>query len=459
MSRLKAKHKLQNGKYTIVDCLGQGGFGITYLAEQTNLGRNVAIKEFFLKEHCNRDADTSCVTIPSEGSYELVNRFKEKFIKEAKTIATLNHPHIIKIFDVFEENNTAYFVMDYVDNGNLNIMTTDHPLEENVALRYIQQIGNALDYLHNRNILHLDIKPSNILINNKSEAVLIDFGISKKYDDVGDETSSTPVGISRGYAPLEQYNNGVKKFTPATDIYSLGATLYQMLIGKRPPEASVINEEGLPTSMENVSTDAWQCVLDFMQSKRKDRPQNMREALKLLSRWEKSTHGLNLKKTFNRFNKTANRQKKSIIHILPSKIPNIFTLAKQNFSDFARFRYYIGISLNIVFSLYWWIEVLSGGKYDPDWDFHYSLFVQVMIALLYLCAGILEIIRLYGKISALWGLIGCNFLFWFFYMSFLATDSKTGITHMDLGIIPMLIAWITCACFTFYIDKKGRINY
>ena len=93
---------LQGGNYQIDDILGQGGFGITYLAVQRGLGRRVAIKEFFLKEHCNRDSSTLNVSIPSEGSREMVERFKLKFLKEARTIATLHHPNIISIFDVFE---------------------------------------------------------------------------------------------------------------------------------------------------------------------------------------------------------------------------------------------------------------------------------------------------------------------------------------------------------------------
>lgn len=100
MSQLQLHHTLQAGKYSIIKTLGQGGFGITYLSEQSNLGRKVAIKEFFLKEHCNRDTETSHVTIPSEGSREMVNRFKEKFLKEARTIAGLSHPNIVKITTV-----------------------------------------------------------------------------------------------------------------------------------------------------------------------------------------------------------------------------------------------------------------------------------------------------------------------------------------------------------------------
>lgn len=288
MTQLQEHYSLQNGKYIVVRCLGQGGFGITYLAEQTNLGRKVAIKEFFLKEHCNRDNETSHVTIPSEGSREMVNRFKEKFLKEARTIAGLAHPNIVKIYDVFEENETAYFVMDYIDNGDLKTISEGTPLPEDIAVKYIIPISDALEYLHGNNILHLDIKPSNILISKKREAILIDFGISKRYDGEGDETSSTPVGFSKGYAPLEQYNEGVKKFSPSTDIYSLGATIYRLVTGLVPPEASLIYEDGLPSSYPNVSKEAWMCITAFMQPKRKDRPQTIQEAKKYIQKWVES---------------------------------------------------------------------------------------------------------------------------------------------------------------------------
>lgn len=310
---LKCHNQLQLGKYTIIKTLGQGGFGITYLAEQSNLGRKVAIKEFFLKEHCNRDSETSHVTIPSGGSREMINRFKEKFLKEARTIAGLSHPNIVKIYDVFEENGTAYFVMDYIDNGDLKTLTKDSPIPENIAAKYISQISDALEYLHRKNILHLDIKPSNILINRNQEAILIDFGISKKYDGGGDETSSTPVGISKGYAPLEQYNEGVKKFAPSSDIYSLGATIYKLVTGQVPPEAALINEDGLPSSFPNVSKEAWRCITKFMQPKRKDRPQTIQDAKKYIQKWVDSQNSKSIdwndgiKKIIFNGKETANR--------------------------------------------------------------------------------------------------------------------------------------------------------
>ena len=141
-----------------------------------------------------------------------------------------------------------------------------------------------MSYIHGRKILHLDIKPSNILFRKADEAVLIDFGISKHYDEAGgSQTSSTPVGVSRGYAPLEQNKSGgVSQFTPATDIYSLGATLYKLLTGQTPPDADEVNEDGLPPLPSSVSSSVRMAVEKATSPRRKDRPQNLDVFLNLL---------------------------------------------------------------------------------------------------------------------------------------------------------------------------------
>ena len=279
---------LQSGKYRITRVLGQGGFGITYEAEQVALHRRVAIKEFFMKDYCDRDEATSRVTLgSSSGSKELVERFLLKFIKEAQTIAALNHPNIVKIIDIFEENGTAYYVMQYVDGGSLADLCKDgHRLPEKEALYYTRQIALALDYLHHRPepMNHLDIKPSNVLLDENGNAVLIDFGISKRYDEKGGQTSSTPVGISHGFSPLEQYKDGgVKEFSPATDIYSLGATLFFLLTGQTPPSASEVNEDGLPPFPLTISESTQMAIIKAMSPRRKDRPQSIDSFFALLS--------------------------------------------------------------------------------------------------------------------------------------------------------------------------------
>ena len=128
--QLKPGSKLQNGKYEIVRTLGQGGFGITYEAEQVALHRRVAIKEFFMKDYCDRDESTSHVTLgTSSGSKELVVKFRTKFVREAQMIASQDHPHIVKIYDVFEENGTAYYVMEFLEGGSLaDLVKKEGPL-------------------------------------------------------------------------------------------------------------------------------------------------------------------------------------------------------------------------------------------------------------------------------------------------------------------------------------------
>ena len=277
---LQAGALLKNGEYKIEKVLGQGGFGITYLAEQTSLGRKVAIKEFFMKEHCERDSGTSYISVPSSGSRELVDRFRQKFIKEARNIASLEHKHIVPIIDVFEENGTAYYVMKYFSGGSLSFNSA---IPEDVALRYTKQLASALRFIHQKRMMHLDIKPSNILLDDEDNVVLIDFGLAKQYDNAGQQTSTTPVGISHGYAPIEQYRSGgVSAFSPATDIYSLGATLYKLLTGTTPPEAMDIVATGVPACPANVSAETWNAVKSAMQPTASSRPQSVDEFLMLV---------------------------------------------------------------------------------------------------------------------------------------------------------------------------------
>ena len=275
---------LQGGKYRIERELGHGGFGVTYLAVQVGLNRRVAIKEFFMSEYCNRDAETSHVSVPSEGSKELVAKFRNKFVKEAQNIASLKHPHIISIHDVFEDNGTAYYVMEYLDHGSLaDLVKQRGRLPEADALRYIRQIADALRYIHARKMSHLDVKPGNILVDEEDHAVLIDFGLSKRYDDEGNQTSTTPVGISHGYAPLEQYKKGgVGTFSPATDIYSLGATLYKLITGATPPDANDILTDGLPAHPDVMSLPVYEAIEQAMQPNKNHRPQSVEAFLALL---------------------------------------------------------------------------------------------------------------------------------------------------------------------------------
>lgn len=280
--QLKPGTLLQGGKYEIERVIGQGGFGITYLASQVLYGKRVCIKEFFFKDYCIRNT-VGDVTSVTEGNRDIVDRFLNKFLKEAKIISSLNHPNIVRILDVFEENNTAYYVMEYVNGYSLADRVNKYgALNENDAVGYIKQVAGALDYIHQQRINHLDVKPANIMIRRSdNKAILIDFGVSKQYDVFGGQTSTTPVGISHGYAPMEQYNaGGVSSFSPQTDIYSLGATLYKLVTGKTPPQAGEILNDGLPGLPSTVSENVAETIKKSMQVRKLDRYNNIDEFLR-----------------------------------------------------------------------------------------------------------------------------------------------------------------------------------
>ena len=278
---------LQGGKYRIEKVLGQGGFGITYLATQDILNRKVAIKEFFFKEFCEREDGTNTITLGTQSNKATVEKFLKKFIKEAQTISALHHPNIVQIHDIFRENNTAYYVMEYIDGKSLgDILKTQGALPETKAVEIINKVAVALDYIHTKNINHLDVKPNNIMVrHNDGEVILIDFGVAKQYDEETKEgTTTTPVGISHGYSPSEQYKrNGVSSFSPESDIYSLGATLYKMVTGITPPEAIEVAQEGLPEMPSHISDACKSVIRKSMMLNKADRPHNIAQFLDILN--------------------------------------------------------------------------------------------------------------------------------------------------------------------------------
>lgn len=275
---------LQGGKYKIVRFISSGGFGCTYEAEHVMLGERIAVKEFFVKDFCNRDATTLHVTVGTLSKKGLVEKLKRKFVDEARSVFQLHHPGIVRVIDIFEENGTAYYVMDYIDGPSLHeLVKRRGALPEAEALGYVRQVAVALQYVHEHNRLHLDIKPGNIMVDGSGHAVLIDFGASKQYDEQDGENTSTLLGKTPGYAPLEQMGNDVVKFLPATDIYALGATLYKLLTGETPPSANLLaSGEELPPLPSSVSPATRRAVSAAMQTNKRHRPQTMREFLSLL---------------------------------------------------------------------------------------------------------------------------------------------------------------------------------
>ena len=272
---------LQGGKYIIKRVLGQGGFGITYLAEQVSLKREVAVKEFFMRDLCDRDEASGEIKSLSQSSATQVERYRKKFHNEALLLAQLDHPHIISVIDVFEQNGTVYYSMPFLKAGSLKaFVESNGKLSEERALRYISQIASALKYMHEEeHLCHLDVKPANILVDGKDNAVIIDFGISKHYDTEGNETTSTPICLSECFAPIEQYQQMLSEFSPSSDVYSLGATLYYLITGKTPPSALALAQGDYLVFDDSLSSNTRDLVEKAMKVSLRDRLQNVNSFL------------------------------------------------------------------------------------------------------------------------------------------------------------------------------------
>lgn len=274
-------------RYHIEKVLGQGSFGITYLARielagslgnlQTDV--TVAVKEFFMRDINERSGTNVMIGSNSDLFYN----YRKDFMREARNLSKLKHPHIVQVLESFEENNTAYFSMEYIEGGNLNeYIESNGCLSERESLKCISQIIEALSCMHNNWMLHLDLKPLNIMRRNNGDLVLIDFGLSKQFNSDGEPESSTRIGGGTlGYAPLEQSNyrkeNG---FSPTLDIYALGGTLYKMLTGKTPPDASSVFNDGFPEDeMRNkgICQDIISLLLWVMEPMKRKRLQTMED--------------------------------------------------------------------------------------------------------------------------------------------------------------------------------------
>lgn len=240
--------------YHIEEVLGQGGYGITYkvwaVTKEGQIPVKVpfAIKEHFVNGRCHRAADGVTVEYSQEAAEDVEESLKD-FVKEGRLLNKICQADdeaakfIVPVNEVIEANNTAYFVMQYLEGGSLRRMVLNSgAMMEERALTLIKPIARAVDFIHHHKVLHMDIKPENIvmhrnLLTGQEEPVLIDFGVSLHFNKKGGLTSKhTSFGHTEGFSPIEQYG-AVESFAPWIDVYALGATLYYLLTGKTPPKA------------------------------------------------------------------------------------------------------------------------------------------------------------------------------------------------------------------------------
>ncbi|MBW4614301.1 MAG: protein kinase [Desmonostoc vinosum HA7617-LM4] len=260
---------LQGGKYTLLQEIGRGGFGITYRAKHHYLGQDVVMKT--INERLRQHPDFA--------------KFERQFQDEARRLATCVHPNIVRVSDFFVESRLPYMVMEYIPGDTLGdaFVLPGIPLPEAIAIHYIRQIGAALQVVHNNGLLHRDVKPDNIILRQGTqEVVLIDFGIAREFNSGARQTHTGLV--SEGYSPIEQYLSQAPR-TPATDIYGLAATLYALLTAQVPIPALLRDREKMPSPCElqpHLSAAVNQAVMRGMAVESRHRPASVAEWLKLL---------------------------------------------------------------------------------------------------------------------------------------------------------------------------------
>ena len=294
-SALPVKNTILTGKsgrkYKILEVLGAGGFGITYKAvAEVKLENGMTASMFFaIKEHfmkgCYRDADRVRVICPPTMQND-VEQSRDDFRTEAERLMKLNgqSPNIVKVNEWFDANGTRYYVMEYLDGQTLEQYAANYPLPEAKALSLLLPVARAVELVHKEKLLHLDIKPDNIVLKTDIASgatipVLIDFGLAKHFDKNGKPTSHLVAkGATEGYAPIEQYAE-IARFAPEIDVYALGATLFFLLTGKNPPRSFDI--QTVTTLMERLPADVSprvkQALMGAMQRNNFDRTQTVAE--------------------------------------------------------------------------------------------------------------------------------------------------------------------------------------
>ena len=289
---LKTGSILRN-TYRIEGYLSSGGFGNTYVVTHINLNRKFALKEFFMKDVSERENNQSSVRVSNAGKLQEFSEQREKFKKEARRLCDLNNKHIVRVYDLFDENETSYYVMDFIDGENLKdkLKREGKPMTEAAVLNVLRQLMDALQEVHNQGLWHLDLKPANIMMDKNGVVKLIDFGASKQFDaSKGGAISTSAVSYTKGYAPIEQIGMSYDKFGPWTDFYALGATLYNLLSNRTPPLPSDISEDTTPDKRialpypDGVSRQMRGLVQWMMRPNRKERPQSVYDIINYINK-------------------------------------------------------------------------------------------------------------------------------------------------------------------------------
>ncbi len=281
-SPLALSHRtLINKQFLVGRVLGKpGGFGVTYLGWDINLETWIAIKEYLPRDLAGRDTNRLTIIPHSKEDGELFQFGLEQFIQEARILAKFDHPNVVRVRSFFEENDTAYLVMDYYDGISLAEYLNQEggKIPEQVAVNIMMPILDGLREVHAKGFLHRDIKPHNIYLTADKRPILLDFGTARLA--MGERSRSLSVVLTPGFAPYEQYHRKGEQ-GPWTDIYACGAVLYQMLTGTLPPEATerIAQDEIIPPDklIASISSDINQVIMKALATESAQRPQSVQQ--------------------------------------------------------------------------------------------------------------------------------------------------------------------------------------
>lgn len=286
--------------YRIEEKLGQGNFGITYRVRHTKFGNERALKEFFPRDLMDRDSSKSLEFETYKTNREKIDILKRRFEREAMALQACNYKSIVRIYDIFEANDTIYYLMDYIDGVPLSqfhtIIKSSKILKDRqttpkqieaiqymLATQILIEVSKAIHYLHNldKPISHYDLNPNNIIVRSlsalKAEPVLIDFGFARQYDEQGHQMSTLHIsGGTSGYICPEQAQGKLQEFSPSNDIYALGGIWYFLLSGKTPPSFyDILQDETILT--KSIPKEWQEFIQKAMAIKTQDRFQKIED--------------------------------------------------------------------------------------------------------------------------------------------------------------------------------------